>query len=130
MTAFAPYQRPAWLDAHPSPFLGGTHRGCVTWVTDGDTCHVVLDVGLRQYPMQTIRLAGINAPEMGTEAGRAARAFLTALALGKPAIVRTIAADKYGGRYDGDVRVWDGTAWHDAAAALVAAGHAVPHAYA
>jgi endonuclease YncB( thermonuclease family) len=42
-------------------------------VTDGDTVRLELDLGYRVYTEQGIRLVGVNAPEMNTEEGKAAR---------------------------------------------------------
>jgi micrococcal nuclease len=42
-------------------------------VVDGDTLHLHVDLGLDIYTQATIRLAGINTPEMNTQAGKAAR---------------------------------------------------------
>ena len=44
-------------------------------ITDGDTIVMALDLGLRIWSVQPLRLLGINCPEKNTEAGRAARAF-------------------------------------------------------
>jgi endonuclease YncB( thermonuclease family) len=78
-------------------------------VHDGDTIRVLLDQGLREYRDMAIRFFGINAPELRTPEGIAARLHLLTL-LGTPfpvrVVVRTIkdAADKYGERWDG--KVW------------------------
>lgn len=44
-------------------------------VVDGDTLHVRLDLGLDIYTDVTLRLAGVNTPEMSTPDGAAAKEF-------------------------------------------------------
>lgn len=61
---------------HPAPYTGGLYRGAVSAVIDGDTLDVLLDLGCNHYDYQTVRLAGINAPERGTDAGTAATEFV------------------------------------------------------
>lgn len=68
-------------------------------VVDGDTVHADLDLGLDARMRTTLRLAGINAPELSTQAGPPARAFLQyLLATGGPLVVRTVKdkREKYG----------------------------------
>lgn len=45
-------------------------------VVDGDTIHAQVDLGFDQYTNKTLRLAGINAPEMSTEEGKLAKQAL------------------------------------------------------
>ncbi len=45
-------------------------------VVDGDTVRLELDLGLHIFRTENCRLAGINAPALPTEQGRAARQFL------------------------------------------------------
>lgn len=44
-------------------------------VIDGDTLHLRVDLGLETTRTLTVRLAGINCPERGTEEGKAATEF-------------------------------------------------------
>lgn len=46
-------------------------------VVDGDTIVVMLDLGCHTYIKKRIRLQGLNAPELKTEAGQASKAWLT-----------------------------------------------------
>lgn len=99
---------------------------------DGDTCHANLDLGFAVYlyghdldakPVLSCRIYGINAPELSTDAGKAALAY--ALQLCPPGTRVTIVShgfDKYGGRFDGTITLPDGT---DFAALMLASGHAV-----
>jgi micrococcal nuclease len=113
----------------------------VVRVVDGDTLDCNLDLGWHITYRAKVRLAGVNAPEMNTEAGRAAQAWVHAqLAKTMPAdgISRTLAApvtvkshtlDKYG-RVLADVTVSypdpDGGTFHiHLNQAVLTAGHAV-----
>lgn len=91
-------------------------------VVDGDTVRLELDLGWHTYRVENCRVAGINAPELSTEAGKAARAHAEQL-LPPGARVTFISQklDKYG-RPLGRV-VHDGV---DFGAATLAAGHASP----
>jgi micrococcal nuclease len=72
-------------------------------VVDGDTVELMIDQGFSQFTKQTMRLYGIDAPEMNTLAGKAAKAWLQeALQPPEPIYVQTIQLstkakrDKYG----------------------------------
>lgn len=58
------YEYAAWGDSSGRDVLG---------VVDGDTLHVGVDLGLDISTHITLRLYGINAPEMGTAEGVAAK---------------------------------------------------------
>ena len=45
-------------------------------VVDGDTVEFMIDQGFSNFTKQTMRLYGIDAPEMRTKEGKAARAWL------------------------------------------------------
>jgi micrococcal nuclease len=78
------------------------YQGKVTWVTDGDTIKVNIDLGFQTVlHQQVIRLAGINAPETRNEtrdAGLAAKEYLKNLILNKYVVIQTFkdTKDKYG----------------------------------
>ena len=98
-------------------------------LVDGDTFHVTVDLGLDVSVRTTVRVYGINCPEMSTPAGRDAKVFAVdwlaaQVALG-PLSVRTVKdkREKYG-RYLADLR---GVGGVSLAADLVSAGHAVPY---
>jgi endonuclease YncB( thermonuclease family) len=100
---------------------------------DGDTCHVDLDLGFsleaRAYdlngrPVLSCRVWGINAPELGTDAGKASLAYAQALCPpGSPVTVFSHGWDKYGGRFDGAITLPNG---EDFGTLMLAAGQAVP----
>ena len=85
---------------------------CVAWVQrviDGDTLIAVVDLGLdHQTRPLRFRLRGIDCPELGTQAGRNARAYVRE-ALGQVGFVvlTTHKTDNYG-RYLADVRYLPG----------------------
>lgn len=79
-----------------------TYRGEVKAVIDADTIDVLIDLGFGVHTMQRLRLYGIDAPEMRTEAGKIAKEYVRSVLLGGDAFkyvyVRTIKdrKDKYG----------------------------------
>lgn len=62
------------------------YRGRVTSVTDGDTVQVELELGWGNFLREKVRLFGINAPEMPTTAGVAAKTFLQGQVASAPEI--------------------------------------------
>lgn len=63
------------------------YRCTIMRVLDGDTVEADIDLGFRIRCRQTIRLVAMNAPEIRTEYGPAAKRRLEELVLGK-AVVR------------------------------------------
>jgi micrococcal nuclease len=60
-------------------------------VVDGDTIDVDVDLGLDDHQHTRIRLYGIDAPELGTDAGKSSRTWLAAqLPVGTRLRIRTI----------------------------------------
>jgi endonuclease YncB( thermonuclease family) len=87
----------------PAPYP----RTCtVTEVVDGDTLHVIADPGLDLSVKMTLRLYGINTPELPTPEGLAAKGFVEAWVLsnGPLFILLTVKdkREKYG-RYLADL---------------------------
>lgn len=111
----------------------GPYPGVVRDWHDGDTCHIDVDLGFGEFlsshdldghPVVSCRVYGINAPELGTPAGREALASaLTFCPPGTRVTVTSHGWDKYGGRFDGTITLPDGS---DFAALMLAAGQAVP----
>lgn len=80
-----------------------TYAAFVEKVIDGDTLKVRLDLGFESWTRQTLRLRGIDCPEVETKAGQEARVFVQArLKESQRIIVRTSRSDKYD-RYLADV---------------------------
>lgn len=122
---FAPWAlKAAAADTIPGPVPAELVR-----VIDGDT----FEVRARIWPGQTVetrvRLAGIDAPEIGGRAlceqerakGAEAKAFAEALLKDTKITLSQIRPDKYGGRVVARIALGDGT---DLSAALLEAGHA------
>lgn len=104
------------------------YQATIDKVIDGDTVHVTIDLGMDCAIKTTIRVSGINAPEMSTEEGKAAKAFaLSLLPVGEKVVLRTIKdkREKYG-RYLGVIITSPG---QDFATQMVKAGHATYKSY-
>jgi micrococcal nuclease len=97
---------------------------------DGDTIRLDIDLGFGIWRHnEPIRLLGIDAPELGTPLGPAARDYLRdKLPIGAPLVIQTAKdkSDKYG-RLLGVI--WPGTAPIGASVneLLIHAGHARPY---
>jgi len=101
----------------------GPYLGTIDSVHDGDTVNVALDVGFDLSVHTRVRVYGINAPELSTDAGKAAREFArTLLKPGDQVTVISKGWDKYGGRINGVINFSGG----DYAERMIAAGHARP----
>jgi micrococcal nuclease len=78
------------------------YKAQVRQVIDADTVDVLIDLGFGVHTMQRLRLYGIDAPEMKTEAGKIAKEYVKSVLLGADAsmfvYVRTLKdkKDKYG----------------------------------
>ena len=110
----------------------GPYPARVVSVHDGDTATLDIDLGfdhlisgldLDGRTRMSCRIYGINAPELGTQAGKDALAYaLTLLWPGLRVTVLSHGYDKFGGRFDGAVTLPDGS---DFAAKMLDSGHAV-----
>jgi endonuclease YncB( thermonuclease family) len=111
----------------------GPYRARCDLIHDGDTIYFSIDLGFDHLiashdwdgrPRLACRVFGINAPELSTDAGKAALAYAQSiLKVGDICYVTSHGWDKYGGRFDGDVILPDGT---DFATQMLASGNAVP----
>ena len=78
------------------------YKAQVKSVIDADTIDVLIDLGFGVHTMQRLRLYGIDAPEMRSEAGKVAKEYVKSVLLGADAAmfvyVRTLKdkKDKYG----------------------------------
>lgn len=89
-------------------------------VVDADTVHLRLDLGWRIYFEARCRIAGMNAPELSTPEGVAAKEYAQRqLPVGLPIVFNSHSLDKYG-RPLGAISV-NG---QDYTTAAIAAGHA------
>lgn len=100
----------------------------VVRVIDGDTLVLDIDLGLSVTARAVVRVAGVNAPELPTPAGEAAKAFVEELvtARGAGVLVRTVKdrREKYG-RYLADISWPPDQA--GLAELLLTSGNAVPY---
>src|SRR5215831_18908782 len=102
----------------------GPYSAVVLKIHDGDTFSVNLDLGFGIHQQELrCRIYGINAPELSTDAGKKALAYLESI-LPVGAIVSIISHgwDKYGGRFDGEVTYGD----LNIGKVMLAEGQAVP----
>lgn len=96
----------------------------VVRVVDGDTVDLTVDLGFHLRATLRFRLLGVNAPELRTEAGPVAKAFVSKwFAEHGDLRVRTEKADSFG-RWLGWVEPVDGSG--SLSEALLVAGLAVP----
>ncbi len=87
-----------------------TYEARVEKVLDGDTVKAHVDLGFGTWTRQSLRLRGIDAPELGSREGEAAKAFLqSVLKESARVIVRSSRSDKYD-RYLADIFVPQGDA--------------------
>ena len=112
-----------------------TYRAAVERVIDGDTLRIRIDLGFHCYHIESLRLAGVNSPELfsGTnrDSGGAARDFASAWVVRAmleqstewPFIVHTEHDKQTFNRYVGWIIRAD--TGEDLAEALIAAGHGV-----
>lgn len=108
------------------------YAAVVERVVDADTLDVAIDLGFRVQFRVRLRVAGVDAPELSTPAGKLARTFALNLltvdelerTVFRPVTVRTYKPDKYG-RALADVQWSDASGRpYDLAGELLAAGHA------
>jgi micrococcal nuclease len=109
------------------------YRGALVRVVDGDTVIATLSLGCHVHRVTTLRLLGINAPELHgptAAAGQAAKAWATAWLLAAvtgdewPLVIATqLDSDDRYGRLLATIYRGDGTNLNQA---LIDAGHAVP----
>ncbi len=98
----------------------------ITKIVDGDTVRVSVDLGYKVTMAIEVRINGIDAPEMWTPEGKAARVFIcTLIAPGQVVLFHSVHLlnDKYG-RCLGDIELADG---RSVAQAMLDAGHAVAY---
>ena len=112
------------------------YRAKVERIVDGDTCYVLLDMGCHCFHTESLRVAGVNTPELFSgdqrEAGGAAREFVVDWVIDAennaanqdwPFEVETFKDRMTFSRYIGHIVRKD--TGESLAAALVAAGHGV-----
>ena len=84
-----------------------TYRATLVRVVDGDTIRLDLDLGFYEWRKdQSYRLLRINAPEMSTVEGGAAKIALEGFLAGKTLIAHTEKSDHFG-RFLADITATD-----------------------
>lgn len=80
-----------------------TYAATVVRVIDGDTLYANVDLGFRMTIQITVRLLGINTPELNTDEGKRARDYMRMLE-GQKIVLKTHKdpKDKYG-RWLGEI---------------------------
>lgn len=107
-------RKPKEFEEHPTSFTeaqdDGLVRGICLHVTDGDTADFLLDLGWLQYAYETVRLRGIDTPEIyrpendeELAAGQEAKGFVESLVLDQPVLIRSYKDKTTFGRFVADV---------------------------
>ena len=125
---------PSDFENHPRPFPeSAEYRGVCRYVVDGDTMDVIVDCGFNIYHYLTVRLRGIDTPEIyrpedeeELRRGQKARGFVEGLILDQPILLTTYESKRSFGRYVADIQYYksDSEQWIDLAAKLIEAGYA------
>ena len=104
----------------------------VTYIVDGDTCDVKIDLGFDVFYKTRVRLHGINAPESRTRdkeqkyRGLQAKARFSELVREKDTRIVSHDKGKYGSVL-GEILVKRGEEWKNVNQQLVEEGHAVEY---
>ncbi len=81
------------------------YRASCVRVVDGDTAVLLIDLGMRIFTQQSIRLRDVDTPERGQPGWSEATAFLRSQIEGVPLILQTYADRQTFNRYVADVWV-------------------------
>ena len=101
-----------------------TYPATVERLVDGDTLRLVLDLGLHIQRTDNVRIAHINAPELSTDAGKAALAYAsTIVRIGDSVTFMSAKLDKYG-RPLGVLTLPNG---QDYGSLMLESGNAIPY---
>lgn len=109
-----------------------TYNAIIVRVVDGDTVIADIDLGFNIWQRkQSIRLSGINAPELKgstLEAGKESKKFLENMVLSKRVILRTEKdrKEKYG-RLLGNIQIEEDKNMIEINRKMIAEGHAVAY---
>ncbi len=96
--------------------LPGPYPAMVTHIIDGDTFEAKMRIWFGLEKVTLVRVRGIDAPELHARCAaeargaRAARSTLRDFIGGRRVMLREVGVDKYGGRIDASVWVYDPTA--------------------
>ncbi len=115
-----------------------TYRAVCKRVKDGDTFEMFIDLGLRKYAYEEIRLRGVDTPELfhpRNEAEKihatAAAEFVRTLIEGRQVIIRTYSDTQTYGRFVAEVSFYSLAlrGWKNLGSEIVAAGYAKRESY-
>lgn len=109
------------------------YRARLLYVHDGDTLDVEVDLGFRVHVRTPVRLLGLNAPELSTQAGRDALAWVSQWMAGTGIATNLVIDSAKDGDWSGDkYGRWLATVYDEQGRCLntdlLASGHAVPMA--
>ncbi|MBV1707181.1 MAG: thermonuclease family protein [Hyphomicrobiales bacterium] len=96
--------------------LPGPYPALVTHIVDGDTFEAKMRIWFGLEKVTLVRVRGIDAPELHARCAaeargaKAARSTLRDFIGGRRVMLREVGVDKYGGRIDASVWVYDPTA--------------------
>lgn len=104
------FQGHPWsLSKHPP-----SYRAVCKRVLDGDTIEVSIDLGLRKYAYEEIRLKGVDTPEIfhprndaELQHGLVAKLFVEVKILHKPILITTYSDSVSYGRFVAAVQYWN-----------------------
>lgn len=112
-------RKPHHFDNHPMNFPNNpAYRAFCTYVVDGDTIDVFVDIGLNKYAYESIRIEGIDTPEIyrpkddyeKLEAKRA-KQLVEDLILNKQIKIETLKDKQTFGRYRANVYYYQDEEW-------------------
>jgi len=116
---------------HPFKYANNIFfRAICMHVVDGDTYDFLIDLGFYNYVYKTIRLKGVDTPEIfsgiNKEAGQSAKKFVTELILNKSCLLQTHKDPESFGRFIADVFYMDDNEeWISLAFTLVKEGYSI-----
>lgn len=99
------------------------YRATCTRVIDADTLALRVDLGFRCSVQMEGRIRAVNAPELNTAEGVAAREFVGSLVLATPLVVQSYKDKRSFARWVVDCHLPNGQSLADA---IIAAGHGEP----
>lgn len=111
-------RKPDEFDNHPFEFESNPkYRAHCQYVVDGDTYDFLIDIGFNKYAYESIRLHGLDTPEIRTynkkekKLGYKAKARAEELILDKQVILETFKDKSSFGRYEARVFYWENDDW-------------------
>lgn len=100
------------------------YHASVARVIDADTMEIVCDLGFHVAIKVTIRVLGVDSPEIRTPEGRAAAQYARDLFGADPNVIVRTELDRSFARYIGAITLPDG---RDYARVLIESDHGVPY---